>query len=561
MTRPTRFRIVCFVCALFFVCCGIKYEARAANGLPDLPDLSDFGTIPVLHEGRVKTMENFARAAFYGVSGETRMDGVSALQWMAVTVFDPSKSVTMRVIYVPKLPILDLPRRQNRYYSLNEVMEAMRPHQELLRTLERQDPAMLGSSQKGLMKLYQGLVIYNQLIQSFSAVLPVNGFAGTYMDGAGSKAQRALIAAGGKDNTLLRFIPNDHPQTPLVSLWEAIEQDKGAKYIARIKEMAKAWNEGDIKAWEEISTLTADMLLGQSDDLSPRLIAEHYYTAIDPFLWITGLYVIGGMVVAFRYHRIALGLIWTGGIMHFLSLCARTYILSRPPTGTLYETFLFASFIVIAAAMLVFRRNRNALFAGGCAVCAGLILFISRGFTGGDSLNVLVAVLNTNFWLATHVTCIIIGYAITVMAALSGHLYLATDSRQIKNMMIPLALVALLFTAIGTLLGGIWADQSWGRFWGWDPKENGALLIVLWLAWVLHGRISGHFTLRGFAAALALTNITVGLTWFGVNLLGVGLHSYGFISGIAYGLGIFCAVQITVVAGLYLFHRQKVWAK
>ena len=124
--------------------------------------------------------------------------------------------------------------------------------------------------------------------------------------------------------------------------------------------------------------------------------------------------------------------------------------------------------------------------------------------------------------------------------------------------MMILAICALLFTSVGTLLGGIWADQSWGRFWGWDPKENGALLIVLWLIWVLHGRLSGHFKLRGFATALALTNIMVALTWFGVNLLGVGLHSYGFISGIAYGLGGFIIAQITVVAGLYFYNWKNV---
>jgi ABC-type transport system involved in cytochrome c biogenesis permease subunit len=142
------------------------------------------------------------------------------------------------------------------------------------------------------------------------------------------------------------------------------------------------------------------------------------------------------------------------------------------------------------------------------------------------------------------------------MAAMTGHLYLLKPSDALRHLLMPITLFALLFTAVGTLLGGIWADQSWGRFWGWDPKENGALLIVLWLIWIIHGRISHHFTLTGFAAALGLTNIMVALTWFGVNLLGVGLHSYGFISGVAYGLIAFCTAQTIIIFGLYWRRRM-----
>jgi len=110
---------------------------------------------------------------------------------------------------------------------------------------------------------------------------------------------------------------------------------------------------------------------------------------------------------------------------------------------------------------------------------------------------------------------------------------------------------------IGTILGGIWADQSWGRFWGWDPKENGALLIVLWLIIILHGQISGILSRIGFAAALALTSITVILAWFGVNLLGVGLHSYGRAFGIGRNIAIFTAIEAALVLVLYTIAKTK----
>ncbi|MGB1077004.1 MAG: cytochrome c biogenesis protein CcsA, partial [Bdellovibrionales bacterium] len=98
--------------------------------------------------------------------------------------------------------------------------------------------------------------------------------------------------------------------------------------------------------------------------------------------------------------------------------------------------------------------------------------------------------------------------------------------------------------------GGVWADQSWGRFWGWDPKENGALLIVLWLVWLIHGKMSGHVKHVYYLAGLSFLSVIVALSWFGVNLLSVGLHSYGFIEGIALGLFTFCFVEILVLSGL-----------
>jgi cytochrome c biogenesis factor len=87
---------------------------------------------------------------------------------------------------------------------------------------------------------------------------------------------------------------------------------------------------------------------------------------------------------------------------------------------------------------------------------------------------------------------------------------------------------ATLFSFVGTVLGGIWADQSWGRFWGWDPKENGAVLIVLWCAIILHARWGGFIRQRGLMIMAIFGNVVTSFSWFGVNMLGVGLHSYGF---------------------------------
>jgi len=301
----------------------------------------------------------------------------------------------------------------------------------------------------------------------------------------------------------------------MVSLWQTLSTSSSFDIIDNLKQMAFAWNAGDYKTWNELSMVVRDDLQSQNET-SWTLSLEHYYVTINPMVWVMVLYMFGATAAAYsKTSLLSLPLISLGFLIHVIALLTRSLILSRPPTGTLYETLLFGAAIVMLVGLC---SRKNQLFLVTCALSAAFLLFVSRGFIQGDSLNVLVAVLNTNFWLSTHVTCIIIGYAFCVMAAMVGHVYLYSNAIKIEKLMVPLTLAALLFTSIGTLLGGIWADQSWGRFWGWDPKENGALLIVLWLAWILHGRISGHFQKQGFAAALGLTNIMVALTWFGVNL-------------------------------------------
>jgi hypothetical protein len=93
---------------------------------------------------------------------------------------------------------------------------------------------------------------------------------------------------------------------------------------------------------------------------------------------------------------------------------------------------------------------------------------------------------------------------------------------------------ATMLSFIGTVLGGIWADQSWGRFWGWDPKENGAVLVVLWNALILHARWAGLVKPPGIAVLAILGNVVTTWSWFGTNMLGVGLHSYGFSNELFY---------------------------
>jgi ABC-type transport system involved in cytochrome c biogenesis permease subunit len=177
----------------------------------------------------------------------------------------------------------------------------------------------------------------------------------------------------------------------------------------------------------------------------------------------------------------------------------------------------------------------------------------------GDTFIVLQAVLDTQFWLATHVVTVNLGYSATYLTGLWGILYillghvfpvLDTEGRhKLLRILYGTLCFAIFFSFVGTVLGGLWADDSWGRFWGWDPKENGALMIVLWNALVLHARWGGLVKGRGLANLVVAGNIVTTWSYFGVNELGVGLHSYGASeSSTAMWLLTFAASQIAIVA-------------
>ena len=176
-------------------------------------------------------------------------------------------------------------------------------------------------------------------------------------------------------------------------------------------------------------------------------------------------------------------------------------------------------------------------------------------------MEMLQAVLDTNFWLATHVVIITIGYSATFVAGFLAIVYVVrdfvanrilfdkTNRSSLTKMIYGIVCFATLFSFVGTVLGGIWADQSWGRFWGWDPKENGALMIVIWNAAILHARWGGLIRERGLVAMAIFGNAVTAWSFFGTNMLGIGLHSYGFMDKAFAWLMVFVCIQIAVMTG------------
>jgi len=155
------------------------------------------------------------------------------------------------------------------------------------------------------------------------------------------------------------------------------------------------------------------------------------------------------------------------------------------------------------------------------------------------------------------VVVVTLGYSASFLAGFLAMLYvlrgvLTTSLTEqmataLSRMVYGIICFATLFSLVGTVLGGIWADQSWGRFWGWDPKENGALMIVIWNAVYLHARWGKICTEKSLMAIALFGNVITAFSWFGVNMLGIGLHSYGFMDAAFKWLLIFDISQLIFI--------------
>jgi ABC-type transport system involved in cytochrome c biogenesis permease subunit len=257
-----------------------------------------------------------------------------------------------------------------------------------------------------------------------------------------------------------------------------------------------------------------------------------------------------------------------------VGITERCVIRGRPPVSTLYETILFitATSALVAMGIEWINRQRIALSVTPILGAMGMFLAMRYEFreavTAGDTMGSLVAVLDTNFWLSTHVTSVTLGYSAGLLAAAIAHLWLITKAigfgdrgfhRTIARMAYGVLCFGLLFSVVGTILGGIWANYSWGRFWGWDPKENGALLIVLWEIAILHARMGGYIRDLGLCIMAVLGGCVVAFSWWGVNLLNVGLHSYGFTEGAGAALNVFYGLELlfVVVTGVAIAARAS----
>jgi len=292
------------------------------------------------------------------------------------------------------------------------------------------------------------------------------------------------------------------------------------------------------------------------------LAASWHYKALHYFLFALLVVALGWTMPRSKWMWLA-GIVSTVVPWLFLvtDIVLRCVIRGRPPILNLYDTFLFVAAIGVGAAIVAEIVSRRRFVLSIAPVFGALLIALARAFEvedGKDQLAPLQAVLDTNYYLATHVTSINIGYAASMFASFVGTAWLLMQAagfrrndvafhKSIVRATYGLVAFGLIFAVFGTIYGGVWANDSWGRFWGWDPKENGAFLICIALVSLMHARMCGWVRDFGFCVGAAATGLVVAFSWFHVNLLGIGLHAYGFASSTKTALYIYYLVQIILI--------------
>lgn len=350
------------------------------------------------------------------------------------------------------------------------------------------------------------------------------------------------------------------------------------KNTEAVTAMLTAWGRQDV---EQFNSTAGGYLAALNTETIPHLQTkllglETWFNRVDPFSQAQVIYLcvillsfIGWLIWPKTLHRSGTWLLVLAFVIHTAALGMRMSISGRPPVTNLYSSAIFIGWAVVGASVFleIILKNGIGNVLGAAVGAATLIIAHYLARDEGDTIGVMQAVLDTTFWLATHVVCITLGYAATFLAGAIGLAYcvksvlgrspsLAEELKKLGALTYGVLCFALFFSLVGTVLGGLWADDSWGRFWGWDPKENGAMMIVIWNALILHARWDRMVRDYGTAVLAMVGNIVTAWSWFGVNELKAGLHTYGFTEGRLLALALFAAVQVMIIAAALILYRR-----
>jgi ABC-type transport system involved in cytochrome c biogenesis permease subunit len=527
----------------------------------------EFGRIPVYDSGRVKPLDSVARnylslisdrQYYYDYDKEGKKVGnrQPAIKWLLnVMAAGESREAferaaqdrVFRITNDQLLSTLGLEERPDwkvaYRYAIAEFAAKFPEIQEKAQEAKEKDPSQRDAADQAVLTLFDHLALYVRLARG-DTPFPVPP------------------AAGSEDWSSLADVAR-----------AAGEAGQGNAQANAFRVMLAAYAQNDAAAFNRAVADYRQKLERQVPAASAKGDFEFFFNNFEPFLWCRWLYVAAFLLVCFSWvgyteplNRSAFWLLVLTLAVHGFALFTRMYLSGRwfVFVTNLYSSAIFIGWVGALVGLVLERIFRNGIGNLVAAVIGCVTVIIADNLAaqigseaGGDTIEQLRAVLDTNFWLATHVTCITMGYAATFIAGLLGVTFilrgvltrsLDRDAfRSLTQALYGVVCFATLLSFTGTVLGGIWADQSWGRFWGWDPKENGALIIVIWNALILHARWGGMVKQRGMAVLAVFGNIVTLWSWFGVNMLGVGLHAYGFIAFNAVLLAVFIPFHLAVM--------------
>lgn len=589
-------------------------------------NLRAFGELPMWYKGRAQPLDTFARNSLMQLSDyqtfkihESDKKSQPAIRWLIDLMADEEKARDYHIIRIENEEVrqaIGLEPRKGFAYSINELQARIQKVIDEATSAHRVPPKERTIVQRKTVELANRVIFYSFLERTLGRA-PKMPDAET----AAGEDRVQQMAARAQDyleylRTGRQAINDFAEQYGLGSLPLVVPTHLGVdqEKISKIETLKSTWEPltvahiyhqfygefpaptppavedfvqilDDYKA-EDVSKFNADVAKYQTllkkhasaEDLPvSKVNFESWYNRFGAFNLCSWLYVFafvlaisGWLAYAPVFERSSFWLIVLILAVHTGALIGRIYISGRPPVTNLYSSAVFIGWAAVVGSLIIERLTKLGIGNAVAAAAGFLTLRIANGLAGdGDTFVVLEAVLDTQFWLATHVVCITLGYATTYLAGMFGLAYVLLGvftpnlnpriARELIRMIYGVICFAIFFSFWGTVLGGLWADDSWGRFWGWDPKENGALIIVLWNAILLHARWGGMVRERGLAVLAILGNVVTSWSWFGVNELNVGLHTYGFTEGRLRMLLLFVLSQLFVVA-IGLIPKQYWWS-
>jgi cytochrome c-type biogenesis protein CcsB len=330
----------------------------------------------------------------------------------------------------------------------------------------------------------------------------------------------------------------------------SIGSDPGAEHIqlalAKLKESWDSQSRGEAISALVMATTSSE---GFTEQSQRRVGRELFYNSHGPWKWAavaSGLAILAlglSWVTHWRIAYVLAGLLIAWSVVEQgLGLGLRISILGRAPVSNTYEALLWMGLVALAIGLVAQLMNRRSWYLAGGVATSMIAIIFAMLVPLADQTNTLPAVLRSNYWLIIHVLTIVASYGALMFSAVLGHVYLVRnvlmrkgegsgESRVIVQVYRLMQLGLVLLT-VGTILGGVWAADSWGRFWGWDPKETWSLISIIVYFAMIHARFVGWLRDVGLAVASIVGFIAIIWTFYGVNyVMASGLHSYGFGSG------------------------------
>ncbi|KYG65002.1 cytochrome C biogenesis protein [Bdellovibrio bacteriovorus] len=524
------------------------FSAKAAPG-------DGLKYLPVQDGGRVKPYDSFAREMLEIVYGKTKFEKRNATEIVMTWMLAPQSWEGKKIFEVRNHQVLEalkLPKEQ-RYFTGAEIFGNERF------TLLRQELQNKRESKEKLNPYFQALQRLENQFFTFQEIA------------AGRMLKLVPPVEGDAWISVSEMQPEQ--QEVFMEVTKAFVSHIGAMASEQSTAQTGADLDAALVKFQESAKKQNPVLY----DHASKIRAEVHYNEFHPFRWSYILYFIAFTLLLLVWTLNKPGLskaAWVfliaGFILHTYGFGLRMYIMGRAPVSNMYETVIWVSWgtILFAAILELIYKFRVFLVAGTLVAAFGLVIADFAPAVLDPTLQPLEPVLRSNYWLTIHVMTITISYAAFFLAFGLGDLglfyYLRGEEKyqhQIRSVVTGIyrsIQIGVAFLAPGIILGGIWADYSWGRFWGWDPKETWALIALLGYLAVLHARYAGMIKNFGMVVTGIITFSLVIMAWYGVNfVLGAGLHSYGFGAGGIEYVSAFVGLHILAVIYVAILRRGR----